>query len=195
MLTMDHPMRAALAVELHARPFLKLAESVSLTHHVIYTEQNPSIHKALLHSLCRDTGMTMPGEGATHHFAESTWGWHLKWERHTEFSTFTFVIPRNDRNYFDDIGVVGIPAGWFGQLAGSRFVASRMELLTGSGALAAPDVRQWIDGPILVGSKVLGGGQVFCDWRVRPDGFMRFLVIDEGFREEQGGRLLQSLAG
>jgi uncharacterized membrane-anchored protein len=68
-----------------------------------------------------------------------------------------------------------------------------MELLTGNDALAVSDVRQWIDGPILVGSKVLGGGRVFCDWSVRPDGFMRFLVIDEGFREEQGGRLLQRL--
>jgi uncharacterized membrane-anchored protein len=40
---------------------------------------------------------------------------------------------------------------------------------------------------------VLGGGQVFCDWCLRSDGFMRFLVVDEGFREEQGGRLLQRL--
>ncbi|MGT2493790.1 hypothetical protein ACU4GD_33075 [Cupriavidus basilensis] len=32
-------------------------------------------------------------------------------------------------------------------------------------------------------------GQVFCDWTIQPDGFSRFLVIDDGFREEQGGRL------
>jgi uncharacterized membrane-anchored protein len=69
-----------------------------------------------------------------------------------------------------------------------------MELLTRECADAArATLRQWIDGPILVGSHVLGGGQVYCDWHVRPDGFMRFLVIDDDFREEQGGRLLQRL--
>ena len=191
---MDHPLRATLAAELHARPFLKLTESVSLTHFAIYSEHNPSVHETLLHALCRDTGILVPTEGATHYSVESPCGWHLKWERHTEFSTFTFVAPRNDGDYFDDIAIRGIPDSWFKQLAGSRFVASRMELLTGDGAREVRDtLRQWIDGPILVGGNVLGGGQVFCDWSVRQDGFMRFLVIDDGFREEQGGRLLQRL--
>ncbi|MEC5409843.1 DUF3422 domain-containing protein [Paraburkholderia sp. MPAMCS5] len=191
---MDHPLRATLAAELHARPFLKLAESVFVTHYAIYAEHNPSIHETQLHALCRDTGIAMPAEGATHHSVQSSWGWHLKWERHTEFSTFTFVVPRNDTDYFNDIAIEGIPESWFRLFAGSRFVASRMELLTGDTARGAREaLRQWIDGPILVGSNVLGGGQVFCDWRVREDGFMRFLVIDDGFREEQGGRLLQRL--
>ncbi len=191
---MDHPLRATLAAELHARPFLKLAESVSLTHYAIYAEHNAAIHETLLNSLCRDTGVPAPEDGATHYAVLSPCGWYLKWERHTEFSTFTFVIPREDDDLFDDVAIRGIPESWFRQLAGSRFVASRMELITGPRVDSARDaVRQWIDGPILVGSNVLGGGQVFCDWHVRPDGFMRFLVIDEGFREEQGGRLLQRL--
>lgn len=194
MSNMDHPLRASLSAELHARPFLKLAESVSLTHYAIYTDHNPSIHETLLLALCRNTGIPMPPEGATHYSVESQRGWLLKWERHTEFSTFTFVAPRNDSDYFNDVAIQGVPASWFSQLAGSRFVAARMELVTGNGACAARDeLHQWLDGPILVGSSVLGGGEVFCDWNVRPDGFMRFLVLDEGFQEEQGGRLLQRL--
>jgi uncharacterized membrane-anchored protein len=35
---LDHPLRAALAAELHARPFLKLAESVSLIHYAVFAE-------------------------------------------------------------------------------------------------------------------------------------------------------------
>jgi len=192
--TMDHPLRATLAAELHARPFLKLTESVSVTHYAIYAEDNPSIHETLIHALCRDTGIPMPAEEATHYSVQSPSGWYLKWERHTEFSTFTFAVPRNDEDYFNDIAIQGLPASWFRQIAGCRFVASRMELLAGDSARTARNaLRQWIDGPILVGSNVLGGGKVFCDWSVRPDGFMRFLVIDENFREEQGGRLLQRL--
>ena len=191
---MDHPLRAALAAELHARPFLRLAEAVSLTHYAIYADGQPDIHETLLHALCRDTGIDAPHEGATHYAVQSPCGWHLKWERHTEFSTFTFVAPRRDTGYFDDLAIDGIPAAWFARLAGIRFVAVRMELLSGDAARrVCGDLRRWIDGPVLVGSHVLGGGKVFCDWHVRDDGFMRFLVVDEDFREEQGGRLLQRL--
>ncbi|WP_180735262.1 DUF3422 domain-containing protein [Paraburkholderia sp. PGU19] len=191
---MDHPLRAELAAELHARPFLKLAESVALTHYAVYAEHNPSIHETVLRALCRDSGLPPPADGMTHYSVQSSFGWHLKWERHTEFSTFTFVIPRNDADYFSDVAIEGIPANWFEQIAGNRFVACRMELLSGDHARTIREApSQWIDGPILVGSSVLGGGRAFCDWNVRADGFMRFLVIDEGFREEQGGRLLQRL--
>lgn len=191
---MDHPLRAALAAELHARPFLRLAEAVSLTHYAIYADGQPDIHETLLHALCRDTGIDAPHEGATHYAVQSPCGWQLKWERHTEFSTFTFVAPRRDTGYFDDLAITGIPAAWFARLAGIRFVAVRMELLSGDAAQrVCGDLRRWIDGPALVGSHVLGGGKVFCDWHVRDDGFMRFLVVDEDFREEQGGRLLQRL--
>jgi uncharacterized membrane-anchored protein len=151
---LDHPLRDALAAELHARPFLKLGDSVSLTHYAVFAEHKPWLHEALLNALCRDTGIAMPAEGATHYSVQSPCGWHLKWERHTEFSTFTFVSVRSDNQYFDDISIEGVPARWFAQLAGTRFVAARMELLTGEevrGARTA--VRQWIDGPVLVGSK------------------------------------------
>lgn len=191
---LDHPLRAALAAELHARPFLKLAESVSLVHYAVFAEHKPLVHEALLQTLCRETEIPVPVEGATHYSVQSPCGWHFKWERHAEFSTFTFVSPRSETELFDDVAIQGIPANWFTQLAGSRFVALRMELLTGEAArVARGAVRQLIDGPILVGSNVLGGGQAFCDWCVRPDGFTRFLVLDDGFREEQGGRLLQRL--
>ena len=57
---MDHPLRAALAAELHARPFLRLAEAVSLTHYAIYADGQPDIHETLLHTLCRETGIAAP---------------------------------------------------------------------------------------------------------------------------------------
>jgi uncharacterized membrane-anchored protein len=46
---------------------------------------------------------------------------------------------------------------------------------------------------VLVGSKVLSGGEVYCDWLVHDDHFSRFLVLDLGFREAQAGRLIQRL--
>ncbi|KWR91474.1 DUF3422 family protein [Cupriavidus sp. IDO] len=191
---MDHPLRDGLARELHARPFLRIGGSVSLTHFAIYGDGDTVIHHALLASLCRLTGLDEPADGITHYSAR--WGAdkQLKWERHTEFSTFTFVAQRCDTHYFSDLATCHIPADWFEAFAGKRLVALRMELVSGeAAAYARENARQWIDGPILTGSHVLGGGQVFCDWTIPPDGFSRFLVIDNGFRQVQGGRLLQRL--
>ncbi|MBF6990317.1 MULTISPECIES: DUF3422 family protein [Cupriavidus] len=193
-LLVDHPLRASLVAELHARPFLRLSGSVSLTHYAIYSDEDPAIHEYLVRTLCEQTGMALPTDGVTHHAVQSPFGWHLKWERHTEFSTFTFVSPRDDTDYFNDLAIHGVPADWLSLLAGKRFHAVRMELLSGNAAAAvSADLRHWLDGPVLVGSDVLGGGKVYCDWNVRADGYMRILAIDEDFREEQGGRLLQRL--
>jgi len=190
----DHPLRVPLAAELHARPFLRLTGSASVTHYAIYSDNNPEIHDRLLRSLCIETGIGMPADGARHHAAFSPFGWQLKWERHTEFSTITFVVPRRDGEYFNDHAIKGVPQCWLDMLSGVRFHALRMELLSGSAAdSVCNDLRAWMDGPILVGSNVLGGGKVFSDWSIGPDGHMRMLAVDEAFREEQGGRLLQRL--
>ncbi|MFP3565180.1 DUF3422 family protein [Paraburkholderia sp. SIMBA_030] len=191
---MDHFLRASLARELHARPFLRIGGSVALAHFAIYSDDDPSIHEELLRSLCRLTSLEVPADGTTHYSARWNEGSQLKWERHTEFSTFTFVAQRHDADYFSDLPSGHVPSDWFRGFEGKRFVAIRMELVSGDAAAAASqNARQWIDGPVLVGGNVLGGGQVYCDWAIRPDGFSRFLVIDNGFREEQGGRLLQRL--
>lgn len=192
--TLDHPQRVALANELHARPFLRLSGSVALAHFAIYSENDAAVHEHLLLTLCDGLGIAPPDSGSTHFSARWDDGRQLKWERHTEFSTYTFVAKRQDPALFSDLATAHVPQPWLDAIAGKRFVAIRMELVSGD---AWVDVRrrvnEWIDGPVIVGSRVLGSGTVFCDWTIKPDGFSRFLVIDEGFREAQGGRLLQRL--
>jgi len=191
---MDHPLRATLANELHARPFLRISGSVSLAHFAIYAEGDAAIHEALLRFLCRLTGLAEPPADAKHYSGQWSAGRQLKWERHTEFSTFTFVASRFDDDYFSALATEHVPPEWFQALAGKRFVAIRMELVSGeSAATARENIRKWIDGSAMVGSHVLGSAQVFCDWTIKEDGFSRFLVIDGGLREVQSGRLLQRL--
>jgi uncharacterized membrane-anchored protein len=192
--TMDHPLRAALADELHARPFLRINGSVSLAHIAVYADGDTAIHENLLTSLCRLTGLAEPVAGAKHYSSKWSAGRQLKWERHTEFSTFTFVASRQDTDYFSDLATRHVPSGWFDALEGKRFVAVRIEIVSGKAAGPACErVRDWIDGSAMVGSNVLGCAQVFCDWTIKEDGFSRFMVVDRGLREVQCGRLLQRL--
>jgi len=191
---MDHHLRASLACELHARPFLRIGGSVALTHIAIYTDGDKSIHEEALKSLCRLTGLAAPADGAMQYAACWSAEKQLKWERHGEFSSFTFVASRHDNDYFSGLATEQVPPEWFGRIEGKRFVAIRMELVSGDAAATArAGVHRWIDGPAMVGSKVMGAGQVFSDWTIKPDGFSRFLVIDNGLREVQAGRLLQRL--
>lgn len=190
----DHPLRADLANELHARPFLRISGLVALTHYAVYADGDAAVHGELLGALCRLTGLTAPARDTTHYTAH--WGGdrQLKWERHTEFSTFTFVASRDDADCFSDHATAHVPSAWFRALAHKRFVAIRIELVpTEAAAPAQQRAGAWIDRSSMVGSRVLGGAQVFSDWTIQPDGFLRFLVIDNGLREVQGGRLVQRL--
>lgn len=109
--TMDHPLREILARELHARPFLRIGGSASLTHFAIYADGDSAVHHTLLADLCRLTGLEVPADGVTHY--SGRWGddKQLKWERHTEFSTFTFVAQRDDADYFSDLATSHVPTG------------------------------------------------------------------------------------
>jgi uncharacterized membrane-anchored protein len=79
-------------------------------------------------------------------------------------------------------------------LKGKRLVALHAEVMRGESAeKASGSLKQWFTGPVLVGSRVLAGGEVWCDWHIYPDGFSRFVVLDLDFREAQVGRLLQRL--
>jgi uncharacterized membrane-anchored protein len=192
--SLDHPLRAELANELHARPFLRIAGPAAVAHYAIYADGDAAVHGELLGALCRLTGLDAPAHGATHHTAR--WGSdrQLKWERHTEFSTFTFVASRHDDDCFSDHATRHVPPAWFQALENKQFVAVRIELVPDDadepGRLRAG---AWFDPASMVGSRVLGGAQVFSDWAIQPDGFLRFLVIDNGLRQVQGGRLLQRL--
>lgn len=190
----DHPQRIGLAEELHARPFLRLSGSVAVAHFAIYAATTPQVHHSLLSVLCGLWGIPIPDENNTHLSVHLDHGRQLKWERHTEFSTYTFVAPRNDGELFSDLATKDIPSEWFDAIEGKRFVAIRMELVSGSAVSHDRSrMKEWFDGPVVVGSRVLANGTVYCDWTIKSDGFSRFLIIDDGFREAQGGRLLQRL--
>jgi len=128
---MDHVLRAGLARELHARPFLRIGGSIALAHFAVYSDGDATIHEELLRSLCRLTGLEVPVDGTTHYSVRWNEEKQLKWERHTEFSTFTFVAQRHDADYFSDLPSEHVSSEWFRGFEGKRFVAIRMELVSG----------------------------------------------------------------
>lgn len=190
---LDHPLREQLANEVHARPFLRIHGRARLSHIAIFSEDEPHIHDDLLIKFCSTFGISLPDDGANH-ISYVLDNFQFKWEKHTEFSTFTFVVTNPEDEPFVRSAIEHLPSEWVNCLAGRRLVALHAEVLQGNAAYNAKNlVRDWFCGPVLVGSRVLAGGEVWCDWHIHPDGFSRFLVLDLDFRESQAGRLLQRL--
>lgn len=193
----DHPARGEVANEIHARPFLRIEAPARVTHLAVLGEagEGDALHLRLAEDFC--AALQLPPPSGSRHFVAGGDGLQVKWERHNEFSTFTVVGPRPAGEPFADFAAMACephPA-WFTSLSGRRLAALSIEVLQGDAARAARRERsRWFAEHGLVGSRVLGGGEVWCDWRIGADGLSRFLVLDLDFRENQAGRLVQRLA-
>ena len=87
-----------------------------------------------------------------------------------------------------------VPADWLELLRGTVIVAAHILAEQGRPlSIAGARLKSLFPVPPLVGSQVLGDGEIWTDFQVGPDGFSKFLVRDVGLRESQMGRLLQRI--
>jgi uncharacterized membrane-anchored protein len=118
----------------------------------------------------------------------------LKWERHTEFCTWTLF----DRSAFDDPfsgppHPAIIPPQWLDDLPGQRLAATRVVIEPAGRIARDPMVlERYFEEEFLAGSRVSGGtAAAWTDFRVHADGFGRVYVEDFGLSPRQAGRLVQ----
>lgn len=190
---LNHPKRLALASEIHARPFMVFEAPALISHLAIFSEDGEQPHELLLQSLCARFGVAAPGKGAQH-FAHDFGHFRLKWERHTEFSTFTFVEPGVGRADFEHTAMRHVPSEWLESLGGLVIVASHIIAERGHPlSIADARLRSLFPIPPLVGSQVLSDGEIWTNFQVGPDGFSKYLIRDINLRESQMGRLVQRI--
>jgi uncharacterized membrane-anchored protein len=190
---LHHPQRLALASEIHARPFLVIEAPARISHLAIHRPDDPMLPTRLLDAFCQRFGVAPPATDAQH-FSHDFGHFRLKWERHHEFATWSFVEPGAHNGNFEFTAIRHVPADWLELLDGAVVVATNLLVEAGT-ALAVNDPRLATLFPAQprVGSRVLADGEVWTDFHVGPDGFSRFLVRDLGLRESQMGRLVQRL--
>lgn len=92
----NHPLRHQLSNELHARPFPQIdAPAVAVFMALSEPEGAKEAHDAHLLKLLDHFGAAHPSNGSGHHMT-MLGNVLLKWERHTEFLTYTLVRPESD---------------------------------------------------------------------------------------------------
>jgi uncharacterized membrane-anchored protein len=192
----DHPLRGALNAEVHSRPFANLQAPERISHLAMLSGEGAAgRERGHVIDLCESRGVPGPPEN-TNHFIADFGAFRLKWERHTEFSTYTFFLngPFSDAP-FASHAIDQVPKDWIAGLPGDLLVAVHLDLLSADTPEPEPASLQALFGhESLIGSLVSGGAAaVWMDFRVREDGFARILLHDRSLRPRQAGRLVQRL--
>ncbi|MES2989960.1 MAG: DUF3422 domain-containing protein [Pseudomonadota bacterium] len=195
LLPQDHPDRLSLADEVHARPPEPLETPSRATYVAVLVEPDArERERAHLADLCAAFGVPGPAEGATH-FSAPLGPLRVKWERHGEFSGYTFFTAGRSPQPFSEPPTTLLPPDWLVGIPGMTVVAAHAKLVPADEVL--PDaalLARHFGGNIVVGAGVADGkGVVYTDFRIHDDGCARFLVLDRGFTPRQAGRMLQRL--
>ena len=124
----DHPLRYVLSNEVHARPFAVLNAPVCGSHLALFTgETGGEAERAHLAELCARHAVNPPAPDANH-FSADFGAFRLKWERHTEFSTYTVFRHGRFDAPFAKPAYALLPTDWLDGLAGERVAAVHVAL-------------------------------------------------------------------
>ncbi len=196
----DHPLRYAMANELHARPFPRVAAPSRAAYLAIKPAENAAgrdrdADRAHLIALLDRFGAQHPQPGATHYSGQI--GKHtLKWESHTEFVTYTIFGEGLAERPFDAGTFAVFPEDWLETAPGTRVTSAliRVEIAKDDSGIVEK-VNDWFVPESLAISRMLDDELVVAaDFRIDVGGHMRFAVFA---RPETGsqriGRVVQRL--
>jgi uncharacterized membrane-anchored protein len=184
-----HPLRGAVLGESHARPFHPMPAPRRVLHLAFLSgPEGVASDWEALDRYCQARGLSGPAANARHHratFAEGS----LRWENHTEFSTYTFEFdsdaghapfkperPALERVFdgLDPAGQLVVAVDLHLIAAGTVADAS---LLFDASGLAYSDMDD-------------GAARAVTDLKPTTDGYTRILVVDHGLAPARAGALV-----
>jgi uncharacterized membrane-anchored protein len=191
----DHPQRLMLADEVHARPPEPIAVPARVSYVAVLVEAEAREHEwKHLQTLCRRHNASPPQADDTH-FRATLGALRLKWERHGEFSGYTFSVEGLSDAPFDATAAQQLPPGWLAGIPGRTIAAVHAE--TEPAALLPPDaavLAQRFGMHAVVGSDLAeGAATLYTDFRIHDDGCSRVWLLNRRLTAAQTGRMLQRL--
>lgn len=191
----EHPLRHRLNAEIHSRPPIAIPGPEWISYlAVTHTGGSASDERTHLAQLCATLGTEVCPLVDGDHWVLDTGALRLKWERHTEFSGYTFFRRRISGDAADTTALAAFPADWVAGIPGEVIAASHIELC----AATQNPPEEVLDGFARSGEAVVatrvadGAAWVVSDFELH-DGFSRFTVIDEHLRHRQAGRTVQRI--
>ena len=183
-----HQGRAPAIGEVHARPHPVLSAPRVLIQMSFMTEGGSGVDHAALAEIARAAGVSPPDRSARH-FTLARGQGSLRWERHTEFSTYLWEGPLDMRS--------GKPAeeppfGASFAAPGVVICGVRLDLVKWT--KPSEKLVASFDPASLCYSVIENGmAAIATDFRQDPDGMTRILVLDKGLSPVRAGALAQRL--
>src|SRR5262249_27310095 len=176
----------------HARPFTPIETPRRVLHFAFETTgERGAADRAALFAFCAGRGLAMPRAADKHH--RMTFGTTaLRWEQHSEFTTYTWELPVDpgaDRPQpcQPPAAKLAGPMGLVPQ-PGPLLVALDLHLIANEGV--EPE-RLFDRASIAVAENSDATALYATDFQVDPAGFVRVLVLDRGLGAERAGALVQ----
>lgn len=190
-----HPARESLFNELHARPFPVLQTPSCLAHLVLLREEpsNSAEHRHL-RTLCERHGIVPPSAESSCYY-QNFGSFELRWERHTEFSTYTLIRQSDAHPLFSASPLTLLPTDWLSQLPGQLISALHLELAPAPASEPGPEsIRQYFEDHRLISSQVKEHkARLWSAYRIHKDGSGRILIHNRELNPCQSGRLVRTL--
>ena len=167
-----HNLRSAALGEVHSRPHPLITAPRLLIQVAFLTEGGFTVDHAVLAELSRASGIAPPDRTARHHVMPSGSG-TLRWERHTEFSTYFYEGPLENGN------AQVHPFGSAFKAPGTVLSGIRLEIRK-----QPRDLKRILGAydPASTCCSMIEGGlaTIITDFRQDADGLTRMTLLDNG---------------
>ncbi len=126
----EHPLRQRLNNEFHARPPVPLVGAMLVSHLAFkHSAEKASAARSNLDKLCQGHTCTAI-ESSDSHLMIDTGAFRMRWELHTEFSSYTFFRPlaNGEELHPDATAFDAVHPEWISGIPGKLIVATHVEL-------------------------------------------------------------------
>ncbi len=188
-----HPLRAAVLGEVHARPFTPMQAPRRVLHFAFDTAgERAQADRAAVADFCARRGLP-PLKPADKQHRVALGGTVLRWEQHSEFTTYTWELPSEPDEttppFHPPASSLAAPMAGVPQ-PGPLLVALDLHLLADRKGQLAPE-RLFDRASLAVAENSDGLALFTTDFQPDPAGFVRILVVDRGLGAERAGALVQ----
>ena len=191
----EHPLRYALTNELHARPFEMLTPPVQTSMYAtVLGEGAGSGVFDHLKALCDRYGVNPPHRDMNH-FSADFGPFRLRFERHTEFASYTVLRHGSFDVPFEKPASDFLPREWLESMPVEVLLAIHVAILPVEGPDPDPELLSDLFVPESLVNSILSGNsaQVWTDLRIHGDGHNRILLKPYDLPPAKAGRVVQRL--
>ena len=193
----EHALRRALHNEVHARPPEPMRAPLAITHVVMLADADArEASREHLLALLRDHHLPVPDANANH-LRVDVGNWRLRWELHTEFVTWTFMVdapaglPKSD-DY--GLALALLPQQWLQALPGECLSRIHLWAKQTDNLADRDELHQQFREDSLVACQLAEGtATLHTDFQIDPNGYSRMLLRVGQLSKRRLGRLVQRL--